>query len=581
MTSLGYPADFNGNPGPTDAYTYDQMGRLNNYGATWGPAGELLTFNNQTRTYNNLGQLTRIFNQVQTGWQGTQPVYTTTMDMQYNYTAGQNNGRVAQTVDGVTGETVNYGYDSLNRLATAQASSWGQSYSYDGWGNLNGKTVTYGSAPTYSANPDPSRNGGPDPAQAPNPAVDVENRYIGTEPLYTSAGQSYTYDQSGKMVFTLSVSLLPNGDDGNPVGTYPCEIHFFGITGQRLAKYSCFYAIGGGPPSFQYSVADYPHKTLGILTHWGGKDVTTDRLGTIRADGNGGRYTYYPYGEVKTAPSGQTGLYGDLEDPLRVYDSNGARWGVPDPLGMKAAVLTNPTTWNRYAYANGDPVNLNDPRGLCPPGYVEANSDQMESVVNTAESYLGQSLTHADNAHYVVSGGVLSAIDCTGLVAQALAGIAYTQTNFQAPSKADQFTTYQIPGFFSQDSTWEVGDIISFGTHAGIVKSVDANGNVTSFIGSQNSTGPAIVDLTDPTKTFWRSRMKSAKAYKPCVPAPTQAGGSGPASGGELLPDPGLGRSGFDWMNSLYGGGGTSVTSTISYEWTFIATSTITYDMSQ
>jgi hypothetical protein len=51
MSSLGYPADQNGNPGPTDSFTYDARGRLNNYGATWGPAGELLSFDNgQTRT---------------------------------------------------------------------------------------------------------------------------------------------------------------------------------------------------------------------------------------------------------------------------------------------------------------------------------------------------------------------------------------------------------------------------------------------------------------------------------------------------------------------------------------------------
>ena len=155
MTSLQYPADQNGNPGPTDTYTYDAMGRLSNYGATWNPDGTLATFNGQS--------------------------YFTAMDMQYIYPAGQNNGRISQTVDNVGGETVNYTYDTLNRLATATATAtggnWGESYSYDGWGNLNGKTPTAGTAPVYSANPDPSRNGGPDPTVVDS-QLDVESHQI-------------------------------------------------------------------------------------------------------------------------------------------------------------------------------------------------------------------------------------------------------------------------------------------------------------------------------------------------------------------------------------------------------------------
>jgi RHS repeat-associated protein len=289
------------------------------------------------------------------------------MDMHYYYTAGQNNGRVAQTVDGITGETVNYTYDSLNRLSTAQATngSWGQIYSYDGWGNLNSKAPYGGQGPTYSATPDPRYNGGADPTVTDwLYATDVEDRPIGTQPI-TGYGQSFTYDQAGKMVFALSVSSLPLDESGNPAGNYPCEVRFYGINGQRLAAYSCFYSLGGGNTGFQYSLKEYDHKIAGILTEWGGKYLATDRLGSIRADYSGGQYSYYPYGEAKTAPTGQTGLYADLEDPVRGYDSYAGRWSKPDPLGMRAAVLGNPITWNRYAYANGDPVNFKDPPGLC------------------------------------------------------------------------------------------------------------------------------------------------------------------------------------------------------------------------
>jgi hypothetical protein len=55
-----------------------------------------------------------------------------------------------------------------------------------GWRGAGSAALT-AFAPTYSANPEPSRNGGPDPTQVDwNFAVDVENRYIGTQPIYGS-----------------------------------------------------------------------------------------------------------------------------------------------------------------------------------------------------------------------------------------------------------------------------------------------------------------------------------------------------------------------------------------------------------
>jgi YD repeat-containing protein len=116
MTSLTGPSD-----GPVESYTYDAMGRLSSGGATYGAAGELLTFNGVTRTYNSLGQMTRM----------TAPGK---MDMEYRYTAGQNDGRIASAKDYITGEDVSYQYDSLNRLVHVETLdvAWGATYTYDG-----------------------------------------------------------------------------------------------------------------------------------------------------------------------------------------------------------------------------------------------------------------------------------------------------------------------------------------------------------------------------------------------------------------------------------------------------------------
>ncbi|MEI9812731.1 MAG: hypothetical protein WDO18_08685 [Acidobacteriota bacterium] len=57
--------------------------------------------------------------------------------------------------DVVSGETVTYSYDNLNRLASAVSSvnpGWGQSFGYDGFGNLTNVSVTKGSAPSLTAN---------------------------------------------------------------------------------------------------------------------------------------------------------------------------------------------------------------------------------------------------------------------------------------------------------------------------------------------------------------------------------------------------------------------------------------------
>ena len=51
----------------------------------------------------------------------------------YNYSSTQNNGKITSQQDYVSGETVTYAYDTLNRLATAGTSAWGQSYAYDGF----------------------------------------------------------------------------------------------------------------------------------------------------------------------------------------------------------------------------------------------------------------------------------------------------------------------------------------------------------------------------------------------------------------------------------------------------------------
>lgn len=72
---------------------------------------------------------------------------------QFVYPAGANNGRIAESIDGVTGEDVQYTYDSLQRLVSAETNSsgpqWGTTYFYDGFGNLTDKRQDKGSTPPF------------------------------------------------------------------------------------------------------------------------------------------------------------------------------------------------------------------------------------------------------------------------------------------------------------------------------------------------------------------------------------------------------------------------------------------------
>ena len=112
--------------------------------------------------------------------------------------------------DAVSGETVTYTYDSLNRLASAgSGSTWGDSYSYDGFGNLTAKTVTAGSAPTLSVAPDPNTNhlGGEDAnGNALGYIYDVENRIIQVG-CQSCGGIQYAYDAQNRRIFSWTGTL--------------------------------------------------------------------------------------------------------------------------------------------------------------------------------------------------------------------------------------------------------------------------------------------------------------------------------------------------------------------------------------
>jgi YD repeat-containing protein len=126
---------------------YNGAGQITEMKYYNGSQAPLNPYYTETRSYNSRMQLTRL-------------TVSGTLDHEYRFSDTQNNGRITQRKDWVSGEEITYQYDSLNRLISAVTTGpeWGQSFGYDGFGNLLSQTVTKGSAPMLSINVNASTN---------------------------------------------------------------------------------------------------------------------------------------------------------------------------------------------------------------------------------------------------------------------------------------------------------------------------------------------------------------------------------------------------------------------------------------
>ena len=87
----------------------------------------------------------------------------------------------------------------------------------------------------------------------------------------------------------------------------------------------------------------------------------------------------------------------------RYYASTYGRFNTPDPTHASVS-LSDPFSWNRYSYTEGDPVNGNDPSGLCAafiggirmgPGASDFTAIAGSIDAVTALPYAGQDLAQS------------------------------------------------------------------------------------------------------------------------------------------------------------------------------------------
>lgn len=121
-------------------------------------------------------------------------------------------------------------------------------------------------------------------------------------------------------------------------------------------------------------------------------------------------------GDTRIDPATPTGWYGSLldgkTDPTgvqymrnRYYDPASGRFTQPDPIGLAGGL-------NLYGYANGDPINLSDPFGLCATD-ADAETDTLKTryahlsetcVADGEEVHAGQLLGYSGNTGLTTSG---------------------------------------------------------------------------------------------------------------------------------------------------------------------------------
>jgi RHS repeat-associated protein len=307
-------------------------------GATHNAAGRLLqmtsTYFNEARQYNANQQLTRI----------TATGAAHTMDVSYTFPAA-NNGRAQSTTDHVSGETVTYTYDQLNRLIQAG----GMTFEYDGFGNLTKQGDT-----TIAVNPQTNR------------ISSAGYQYDPNGNLTQAPGATYSYDAANRLVSNGSVYDPRNRRVFD--GTY---IYLYQADGKLAGRYNPVLWASGPSPSRAYIDGGPNVYFGGRLLAERGQWVMTDRLGSVRVNAAGERSTFRPYGDEATpTTNGRTKFAtymressGALDYAMnRYYAAGTGRFVTPDPSASGRTEA--PGSWNRYVYVEGDPVNFRDPAGL-------------------------------------------------------------------------------------------------------------------------------------------------------------------------------------------------------------------------
>jgi RHS repeat-associated protein len=325
-------ANVNFASGETDAYSYDAMGRVNNYTYVLG-------------SNSLVGQPT---------WNPNGTLGKLNITDQFNSTNNQN---------------CTYTHDDLARISNASCTAWAQAFTYDQFGN-NTKSGSSSWMPGYNSSNNQYSSVGATYDSNGNLTYDTFNHYtwdadanIATVNVTTTN----TYDAFDKLVET---SAGPTQFLYLPGGTQPFA---------TMSNYQNYLRVFAPAPGGTMVITPNGHN--GVIsyhrhTDWiGSSRFASTPAETVYFDGG-----YAPFGEpyatsgtpdyvfaenAQDASVVEGATAGYAYDTLnRKYSAAQSRWIAPDPAGLNAVDLTNPQSWNRYAYVLNTPLNYFDPFGL-------------------------------------------------------------------------------------------------------------------------------------------------------------------------------------------------------------------------
>lgn len=324
-------------------------------------------------TYNAMGQLTQVLNQIGS---------TTISDFtSIGYDGVGNRTSMTASIPGATSlsGTTGYTYDSKNQLTQETSTRNGgftDNFSYDSAGNptsFKGVTKSYnsnnqqtGTGFTHDGNGNPTSYGGT------TLTFDPENRMTAYGSVltagYTGEGlRAWKQNASGRTYFIYDGALIicELDSSGNVVAT-----NSFGANGlvSRHESASIFYSFDS-----EHNVANRTDSS-GTVT----SSNLASAHGSVVSGGSPDPFGY------KAA----FGYYTDVETGLalltfRYYDSASGRFVTRDPIGYRGGV-------NLYVYVQNNPIMLLDPSGLIIVG-AEANAHATLGVPNMGFGITGSS----------------------------------------------------------------------------------------------------------------------------------------------------------------------------------------------
>ena len=339
-------------------------------------------------------------------------------------TAG-NSGQLIQ-ISGTIGpqsRTQTFTYDDLGRLATANGKGlWGRRFVYDRWGNRTSVyDATSGGNLIQSVTLQPQQGA---PQGVPNNQIATVNgvsySYDLSGNLTADGTHNYQYDAATRMVSVDSGSTTSSAYDS---------------ANRRVKK-----VAGGVTTHYIWEgsqvIAEYDGNTGALISEYvfaGSRMVEREQSGVVRyflqdrlstrviTDGSGnlvGREDHLPFGEDSGTGSGETEKHRftsyerDSESGSdyainRQYATSTGKFMRPDPVG---GLFFAPQSFNRYAYAMNDPINLTDPLGLYLPCVHQAMTEYLArkagfspSLAASLGEFAGDAPGGADSSDFAVS----------------------------------------------------------------------------------------------------------------------------------------------------------------------------------